>query len=56
MTGALVTGVVPQDSGLIATWSGSGRLKAPLRRWPGSETDSVASPAVLVTVAVVLAS
>ena len=28
---------------------------APLVRWPGSETDSVASPALLVTVAVLVA-
>ena len=28
-------------------------MKAPLARWPGSETVSVASPAVLITFAVV---
>src|SRR4051794_11674593 len=41
--------------GLISTRSGCGRLNAPLVRWPGSLTVSVASPAVLVIVAVVVA-
>src|SRR5690349_16694077 len=36
-----------------STRSGSGSENAPLVRWPGSLTDSVASPAVDVTVAVV---
>ena len=34
-----------------STRSGSGSVNAPLVRWPGSLTDSVASPAVEVTVA-----
>ena len=38
-----------------STRSGSIRVNAPLARWPGSETESVASPAVDVTVAVVFA-
>src|SRR3954452_3381326 len=39
--------------GRSSTCSGSGSENAPLVRWPGSETLSVASPAVDVTVAVV---
>ena len=35
-----------------STRRGCGRLKAPFIRWPGSLTDSVASPAVEITVAV----
>jgi hypothetical protein len=35
------------------TCSGSGRVNAPLARWPGSETLSAASPAELITFAVV---
>src|SRR5689334_14295480 len=38
---------------LNETRSGSGSENAPLVRWPGSETLSVASPAVLMTVALV---
>ena len=39
--------------GAIATRRGCGSVKAPLARWPGSETVSVASPAVEITVAFV---
>ena len=35
-----------QVAGAMSTPSGSGRLNAPLARWPGSETVSVASAAV----------
>ena len=38
-----------------STRSGCGSENAPLVRWPGSETVSAASPAVLITVAVVAA-
>src|SRR5689334_19028062 len=34
-----------------STRSGSGSVNAPLARWPGSETDRVASPAVEMTLA-----
>src|SRR4051812_46289866 len=53
----IVTG--SSDTGFVhvalesSTRSGSGSENAPLVRWPGSETLSVASPAVEVTVAVV---
>ena len=50
-TAALDTGPV-QVAGVISTRSGSGSENVPLVRWPGSETLSVASPAVLMTLAV----
>src|SRR5690349_9342931 len=52
VTGSLDTGAV-HDAFDSVTCSGSGSVNAPLARWPGSETLSVASPAVEVTVAVV---
>ena len=54
VTAALDTGAVhaPCDS---STRSGCGSVNAPFTRWPGSDTLSVASPAVLVTVAPVVA-
>src|SRR3954451_16763885 len=51
---ALETGAF-QVLGVIATRSGCGRLNVPFIRRPGSETDSVASPAVEITFAVELA-
>src|SRR5262249_5170177 len=42
-TGAL------HDDGVMLTCSASGRLNAPLARWPGPLTDSAASPAVEIT-------
>src|SRR4051794_25312028 len=51
---ALDTGPV-QVAGARSTRSGSGRVNAPFVRRPGSETVSAASPAVEITVAVVLA-
>ena len=53
-TVSLVVGPVQVDLP-NSTRSGSARLNAPLVRWPGSVTASVASPAVEVTVAVVWA-
>src|SRR3954447_4039794 len=49
---ALETGALHAD-GAMSTTSGSGRLNAPLARWPGSETVSAALPAVLMMLAVV---
>src|SRR5437868_2715409 len=51
-TASLDTGPV-HDASENSTRSASGSENAPLVRWPGSETLSVASPAVDVTVAVV---
>ena len=51
-TTSLETGAV-QLVLLNETWSGSASENAPLVRWPGSLTLSVASPAVLTTFAVV---
>src|SRR5690349_20324218 len=51
-TVSLETGAVHADLE-NATCSGSGRENAPFTRWPGSLTDSVASPAVEITFAVV---
>ena len=51
-TGSLETGPVHAAFESV-TCSGSGRLNAPLVRWPGSLTESAASPAVLMTLAVV---
>src|SRR4051794_28659458 len=51
-TGSFDTGAV-HVALLNSTRSGSGSENAPLVRWPGSLTPSVASPAVEVTVAVV---
>ena len=52
VTGSLDTGA---DHVLLenATCSGSGSVNAPLLRWPGSPTLSVALPAVEITFAVV---
>src|SRR4051812_38784642 len=54
LTGALETGAL-HALGAMLTCSGSGRLKLPLVRWPGSLAVSDASPAVEMTLAVVLA-
>ena len=54
VTGSLETGAV-QVALLKETSSGEGSANAPLVRWPGSLTVSAASPAVLITFAVVLA-
>src|SRR4051794_23693959 len=51
-TFAFETGPV-QDAGAKLTCSGLASENEPLVRWPGSETLSVASPAVEVTVALV---
>src|SRR4051812_19472770 len=51
-TGSLETGPV-HDAFENSTRSASGSENAPLVRWPGSLTDSVASPAVEITLAVV---
>src|SRR5262245_55416234 len=51
---ALDTGPV-HDAGAISTRSASGSEKAPLVRCPGSETETVASAAVEITVAEVVA-
>ena len=40
-------------AGVSSTCSGCASVNVPLARWPGSETLSVADPAVEVTVAVV---
>ena len=53
-TAALDTGPV-QLAGVISTRSASGSENVPLVRLPGSETLSVASPAVLMTLAVEVA-
>src|SRR3954451_9966005 len=50
VTGSLATGAVHVDL-LNSTRSGSGSENAPLLRWPGSLTESVASPAVEITLA-----
>jgi hypothetical protein len=52
VTASLDTGAVHVDFE-NATCSGSGSENAPFIRRPGSATDSVASPAVLITFAVV---
>src|SRR5215468_10112463 len=44
-TDAFDTGPV-HDAGVIDTCSADGSENAPFVRWPGSETESVASPAV----------
>ena len=54
VTGSLDTGAVHCDFE-NATPSGLGSEKAPLVSWPGSETLSVASPAVEMTFAAVVA-
>ena len=51
VTGSFETGAV-QLLLESETCSGSVRLNAPLVRWPGVETLSVASPAELTTLAV----
>ena len=51
-TASLETGAVHADFE-NATRSGSTSENAPLVRWPGSLTDSAASPAVEMTLAVV---
>ncbi len=55
VTLSLLTGPVHVDLE-NPTRSGSASEKAPLLRRPGSETVSVASPAVLVTTAVLVVS
>ena len=55
VTASLATGAVQVDFE-IETCSGDGSVNAPLARWPGSLTLSVASPAVEITLAVVDAS
>ena len=54
VTGSLETGAV-QVALLNATCSGSGSVNVPFVRWPGSDTVSAASPAVEMTLAVVVA-
>ena len=54
-TGSLETGAVHVVL-LNVTSSGDGSENAPLVRWPGSDTLSAASPAVLITFAVVVAA
>src|SRR3954470_3994410 len=51
---ALETGPL-HAPGAMSTRSGWASVKAPLLRWPGSETLSAASPALLITFAVVVA-
>ena len=52
VTGSLETGAV-HVALLKETSSGDGSANAPLVRWPGSPTVRAASPAVLMTLAVV---
>src|SRR3954471_483866 len=54
-TPALETGPV-HAAGAISTRSASGSENAPFVRWPGSDTESAASPAVEITFAVVVAA
>ena len=55
MDRALETGPL-QDAGSTVTCSGCGSVYVPLRRCPGSETESAASAAELTTLAVVVAT
>ena len=52
VTGSLETGPVHVDFERLTT-SGDGSANVPFIRWPGSDTLSVASPAVEMTLAVV---